>query len=203
MNLLTQYGIMGQAKELTASGVFDSFDRANNVASLGTADTGQVWVPRVGTWGIRNNKAYQPSGATHSIATVDSGMGNVLVSVDILVHATIARGVCLRFKDINNYIIVLLKHGNYIVYIKSNGAFRLAVNNNDIQTTVGEYFNFQLGIRDDLIDYYTLDGKTYWGTLAIQPAEYTALPNTIVNHGLYALSYVDDDTLDNFKVEEI
>jgi len=189
--------------ELAQFGVFDSFDRANNVASLGTADTGQLWMPRIGAWGIRNNKAYQPNGAIHAIATVDSEVGNVLVSADILIHATVQRGICLRFKDVNNYIIVFLKHGTYSVYVKANGAFRMTITNNDIQTTVGEYFNFQLGIRDNLIDYYRLDGKTYWGTLAIQPAEYTALPNTITNHGLYAFGYVDEDTWDNFKVEEI
>jgi hypothetical protein len=59
--------------------IADSFDRADNAASLGTADGGQVWSALVGTWGISANRAVKVSAGTHTYAVLESGLSNVSI----------------------------------------------------------------------------------------------------------------------------
>ena len=60
-----------------ASGVYDSFNRANSTTGLGTADTGQSWIPVTGVLGITNNEAYLVSGDAMSVIN----FGNVIMQV--------------------------------------------------------------------------------------------------------------------------
>ena len=64
-----------------ASGVYDSFNRANSTTGLGTADTGQSWIPVAGVLGITNNEAYLVSGNAMSVIN----FGNVIMQVSATV----------------------------------------------------------------------------------------------------------------------
>jgi hypothetical protein len=59
--------------------ITDSFDRADDAASLGTADTSEVWTAHVGTWGVSGNKAIVSGAASNKHASLDSGASNVTV----------------------------------------------------------------------------------------------------------------------------
>lgn len=62
----------------------DSFNRTNNAASLGTADTGAVWTNTRGTWGISSNAAStSDAGSTYPLASVSVGKTNNTVSASI------------------------------------------------------------------------------------------------------------------------
>lgn len=63
--------------------VSDSFDRANN-ASLGSADTGQVWTNYVGACGIDNNQAWAPTLVSGTaIALLDAGVADGTFSIAV------------------------------------------------------------------------------------------------------------------------
>lgn len=61
----------------------DTFTRADNPASLGTADSGQVWSPLAGTWGVSGTKAVVVSGAGHNQAVIESGQSNASVQASL------------------------------------------------------------------------------------------------------------------------
>lgn len=64
--------------------VRDSFTRADNVSSLGNAETGQTWAPVNLNWGISSNRAYNTNtGGAHSAAVVDGGVSDGIIQVDI------------------------------------------------------------------------------------------------------------------------
>lgn len=74
------------ATETTDPGVevMDSFNRANNASTLGTADTGQTWTYANSTWGISSNHA------TMTVGNLVRGHASVEVgSADMLVTATV------------------------------------------------------------------------------------------------------------------
>lgn len=67
----------------------DAFNRADSTTTLGTADTGQTWVARRGTWGILSNTAYVASGATNDDhAVVDTGVTDYYVTALITASPT-------------------------------------------------------------------------------------------------------------------
>lgn len=76
-------GVLASARVAAAGGggVFDSFNRANSTTGLGTADTGQSWVPITGVLGITSNEAYLVSGDALSII----GFGSVTMKVTAFV----------------------------------------------------------------------------------------------------------------------
>lgn len=61
--------------------VSDSFTRANNPTSLGTAETGQAWSALEGTWGIVDNQAIV--NILDSVAVVEAGVSNCEVTVTL------------------------------------------------------------------------------------------------------------------------
>lgn len=58
------------ASVFVVNAITDSFNRANNSSSLGTADSGQTWTNTKGTWGTSSNQASSSdAGSNYSIAT--------------------------------------------------------------------------------------------------------------------------------------
>lgn len=75
--------------------VTDSFNRADNASSLGTADTGQTWTA-LGTavFGISSNQAYQSGGGAQALAVVETGESDGTVQVTVAVTGD--AGFCFR-----------------------------------------------------------------------------------------------------------
>lgn len=87
-----------------ATSVTDTFNRADNASSMGNADTGQMWVPNSGTWGISANRAYETGVAgVQATTVVDSGMSDCYVEVTLTTFDD--TGLCFRSTDDNNYFL--------------------------------------------------------------------------------------------------
>lgn len=92
--------------------VSDSFNRANNLLTLGNADTGQTWIVPAdsqiaGTpvWGIISNTAYVPVPVNKDIAFVDAGVADGTIQVTIATTGGAASdlGVVFRYVDNANF----------------------------------------------------------------------------------------------------
>ena len=81
--------------------VVDTFARPDSATSLGAADTGQAWTTHAGVWGITGGQAY-PTEAGYSMATVDAGLDETLVTVEVAKTAP-EFWVILRAADGANY----------------------------------------------------------------------------------------------------
>jgi lysophospholipase L1-like esterase len=60
--------------------VTDNFQRADSATSIGSATTGQAWVPVRGTWGISSNKGYSVTGADDDLLLIDSARADQKVT---------------------------------------------------------------------------------------------------------------------------
>jgi hypothetical protein len=86
--------------------VTDSFNRTDNPSSLGTADSGQVWSPLVGTWGISGNTAVlnaAPAGVKYAV--VESGLSDATIQVDLGSETEQILGVAFRVQDASNGLV--------------------------------------------------------------------------------------------------
>jgi hypothetical protein len=102
------------AYSLPSPVVSDSFNRVD--AALGNSDglghaeanggAGYAWTAQTGTWGVATNVAAASilAGDGYAIATVDSGLTDVLI--ETIVTYGLTDGVVLRYVDADNYIAV-------------------------------------------------------------------------------------------------
>jgi len=75
--------------------VFDGFNRADDATSLGSADTGQVWVATDIVFGISSNKGYAVSG-TFGMATVSCDSGDINIRAKIIWKSDQADSIVFR-----------------------------------------------------------------------------------------------------------
>ncbi len=108
----------------STSGITDSFNRADNAASMGSADTGQVWVPNSGTWGILGNQAYTPSAPVQATTVINAGVSDCTVQVTISVAANGA-GLCWRSTDDNNHFLIETGGVTIPCFRKQGGGYTL------------------------------------------------------------------------------
>ncbi len=92
--------------------VIDTFDRADDPASLGDAGTGQAWEAVAGTWGTEGDRAVTAGGArdTPNLAVVPEGEGDGLTEVTMMVVEEGA-GLVFRYLDPENYWSVTANPG--------------------------------------------------------------------------------------------
>lgn len=91
--------------------VFDSFNRADNAASMGNADTGQSWQVLSGTWGISSNKAYLASVTSQASTVVNAGVPGIAMTSDVTLSSTLNRaapGLVVRTIDDSNYLLATI-----------------------------------------------------------------------------------------------
>lgn len=101
----TKPGELMPALIMTATGT-DTFDRANNAASAGSADTGQAYTAAVGTWGINGNELYRPtSGGAYDQLTQPSGADG-FVEWTYGSNVQDGMGCLLRWVDSANFLHV-------------------------------------------------------------------------------------------------
>jgi hypothetical protein len=108
------------------SAIYDTFTRADNASSLGTADSGQAWANTQGTWGIASNEArlFTSAGNDQNVATIDSGESNGEVSVQITTSMSgLDLGVVFRCVDASNYMLGVFNSSAMILYKQVAGSF--------------------------------------------------------------------------------
>lgn len=108
--------------------VFDSFNRADNAASLGSAETGQAWTATVGTWGVLGGaaKLYGTSGGIGR-AIIDAPKPNCVVSVQFTT-AVLNQRLIFRYTDGSN---------EWYLGVGASGTYILAKRVAGVVTTMG------------------------------------------------------------------
>lgn len=107
--------------------VYDSFNRFNAPASLGTGETGHAWVAADGVWGVDGNTAAFISGGTSNnrTALVNAGVSDCTVSVTLAVAsgADNPRLVFRATDEANHWLLSGNAFGGYDLFKKIAGAF--------------------------------------------------------------------------------
>ncbi|WP_407310894.1 hypothetical protein [Desulfosporosinus sp. SB140] len=113
--------------------VYDGFNRANNAASLGNADTGQLWSALSGIWGITGNTAYvSTSSGGRDVSVIDSGSCNGIAKIVLPIVASFTNPrLILRASDVQNYLMVSTASSN-----TAYSLFRVVAN---VATQIGTY----------------------------------------------------------------
>lgn len=123
-------GATGQPQFTTI--VSDSFNRADNASSLGTAETGQAWVAVDGVFGIVSQKAKMTTlGSIYPQAVVNAGVSNCTVSMDVTYVTNNGGGINFRVKDVLTFLhcvvnktgLVVSKYDNYVSTTLGSYAF--------------------------------------------------------------------------------
>lgn len=88
--------------------VQDTFDRADNPSSLGTADTGQVWSTVLGTYGIESNQGVRFGAGGSGRAVIDSGFTDAITKVTLVNPESLSTaagqmGLIFRWVDENYF----------------------------------------------------------------------------------------------------
>ncbi|MNS19092.1 hypothetical protein D3C71_868110 [compost metagenome] len=108
--------------------ISDSFNRANSVSTVGTADTGQPWVPSSGsTWGISGGQIYCSSDVNVDSITMETSMRNYQISARLSSYSN-KRYMNLIFHYYNDttYLLARVLNGNAEIYKLESGASILA-----------------------------------------------------------------------------
>lgn len=117
--LARRRGILKPPAALT--GASDTFTRADSNTSLGTSSGGQVWTPHTGTWGITSNKGYLVTQSGDSVATVDAGISDFDMSIDVTVQGAV--GIVFRAVDDQNYLLLFVNAGQWQFYKRVAGTY--------------------------------------------------------------------------------
>jgi hypothetical protein len=80
-----------------------SFNQADNALTIGSADTGQVWISEPNPWGISGNQAYSIDTAGTNYTYTDIGKSDFTVSVKV--KFSVNEGIVFRFSDANNSMV--------------------------------------------------------------------------------------------------
>lgn len=101
----------------------DSCGRADSSSSMGTADIGGAWNPRVGTWGITSAKGYCVSNANTQIATIGTVSTPGEVGADLATDAiqNHVNGLVPLWVDINNCLLVQYYQGALTLFTRVAG----------------------------------------------------------------------------------
>lgn len=121
MNRLLTLGIPGRTGG-AALDVLDTFNRADNNATLGVATTGQAWSTVGGTWGIAGDQALvvSTSGAT-TWALLDAGVSDCQVTVEFTWQEN--QGLVARYDFVTKaHLLLRLNFQNLGLFKTSDGA---------------------------------------------------------------------------------
>ena len=138
--------------------VWDHFTRATVTSPMGNADSGHLWTPLSGTWGIDTNRAYSSSWVSSAIyaTVVDSGLFNCTIDVKL---ANVASnpgnyGLCFRATDNNNYWRWIADKFNSRLYLQKRvaGAFTTVAQVNGIAIANGH--TLRVVLNGSSIDCY-------------------------------------------------
>lgn len=106
--------------KLAPRGILDTFTRPDSATSAGVATNGLTWTAVNGVWGISNGCIYSASGTGARLITVDPGIANGTIDVDIDTPADYS-GVMFRCIDASNHLWVQNLPGGAIALWKRVG----------------------------------------------------------------------------------
>lgn len=92
----------------------DSFSRQNNASTMGSADTGQVWAPQSGTWGISDNRAYAVAAGTTLLAV---GASDVDLTAEVTRPAIGTIGIAVRASGDTKRLALYFNTGSSVLML--------------------------------------------------------------------------------------
>lgn len=150
--------------------VSDSFNRADDATSLGTADSGQAWTAELGTWGISSNQAYlvTSAGDAQNTAWVETSETDGTAQVTIAVVGGSNVGIVFRLVDGNNYYIAIHDGGVLYFYRRLAGGFTL-LGNLSYTLVAGDVFSVVMAGSDfdfkvNAVSKITVNDSNHTGT---------------------------------------
>ena len=109
-------GVLAGSARVGVLAVSDSFNRADNASSLGTADSGHVWTAHTGTWGIDGNRARCYTLTDDRHATVNLGASDQRIVADLSPSDGTFTGVLGRWTDAANcYWLSTTPYGDFFL----------------------------------------------------------------------------------------
>jgi len=175
--------------------VQDSFNRADNQTTLGTADTGQVWQYIGNTvFGIKNNGANVISGTNPPTAYTDSGYANVRTKVKVLSSSYDDFFMCgFRINPTDGSLLLL--HGNPIRVQSWSPTSGYTDLTNDASFNNKDDV-FEVVLNDALIEVYQNGTKLFSFT--------STFNQTATCHGLTNWRGVSNNSLwDDFQISSL
>ncbi|GEM_PF-2675138 len=111
--------VLGQQRPV----IKDTFTRADDATTLGSAETGQVWAVNSGTWGISSNKGQLVTGqaARYDFAYINSGKTDFVADLTL---STVEdeEGICVAYVDDTHCMWTAYSGANLWLARKSGGA---------------------------------------------------------------------------------
>lgn len=184
-----------KVEKLAKTVVYDSFNRPDSPTNMGAADTGQVWNPMNGTWGVVSGLAARSTTSATStkqmLTVVESGLADCEVTV---VNKTVSTENRLAFRcvDPDNHYHVKVQPGKYELRKVVGGTM----------TSLGNYT--YTAVDGDIINV-VLNGQSI--TVFINDVQAMTVNDssflTATKHGLGTYGNVTLERYDNFKVEAL
>jgi hypothetical protein len=124
------YTINAASNFLPNATIYDSFNRADNASSLGTSDSGHIWVYDSQVWGISGNKARPYSGTADKSIYIDSGKSDCTVQCTFAsalgTAAATAHRMTFRWQDTTHYFAIQATTTGYTLWLQNGGWTSLA-----------------------------------------------------------------------------
>lgn len=119
----------------------DNFDRANSTTSLGSPQVGGPYTVRSGTWGILDNKAYQPSGASGATVTFPAAVDvDLQFALGVGPAFSTQPSAVFRYADLNNHWVLHSRSSSNrgALYICSGGSYTKMTPDFDYSSNPGD-----------------------------------------------------------------
>lgn len=181
--------------------VSDTFDRADSTTSMGSTDTGEVWTPQMGTWGITGNKAYVVTAGSEPQETtvVETGLTNFDMEADWFTgsDANFDGVFVFHFVDASNYLIATIGATYQRFYKRDAGTFTQLVQTSG-SSSVNTTYRMRVRYQDGVMTLYKNDVAVASHTLT---ADEVTKYGAATKHGLRLSSGGGiASRWDNFKV---
>lgn len=175
---------LGETSTGFASLVYDSFNRADNAASLGTADKGGAWSVQSGTWGISGNQAYCSTTAGTEIVlmpTSTNSQQDVIIEMDAMGTPFSSPSSWLaavfRYLSTSEYLMVYVQSGLLNLTKVSGGApTTLATGGGDIAWAAGTTYSFKIVAIGTYIEIFVNGVSKIQYTLTGGDTKYATTP---------------------------
>lgn len=185
--------LLGRAAGISYTTVAtDTFNRADDAGSLGTADSGQTWLTITGNaFGISSNQAYNTDVVnTLSIAAIDAGASNVRISCTVT-RTTQVAGVAFRITDASNYWTVNLSGSNTTLVKTVAGA----------TTTVATYASAFSGASDVVVTAIDSNIAVSVNGVAVLSGS-DSFNQTATRHGIWRQQTLNNSRHDNLVIQQ-
>jgi len=194
VGLLSQRGVIA----------YDSFNRADNASSLGTADTGQNWQALRGTWGISALKGKLSTVTNDSAVVVDIQRStNIRITADIVFAQGSSGahypGLSFFGIDANNFMFFRGNNGVSLTFCKRVNSVTTVIGSVPLSFSNGQQIRISVEVVGKNLNLFADDVNI--GSITITDEDF-AIFGSATKFGLSANNTINA-TFDNFIIDAI